>query len=337
MSAIALEDIFVFVFLVVVPSTAVYGTTLAVFYWLLAVWIPFFAFDAWTVWVEEVEQVDDDEEEEEEPPKLQLPCWRVSRSGASKVREMNLLAGFVCGVLAFILRWRVAFWRSEIQGVSGASSGSWEVDNPDVAYNADGFYSDASYPLFQPTVCVYSSASAKWGNDNGGPAAICYPPIPGTGYPDLSAPACPVTETSCLATNRSQDYPNPAKCLAGGMFMGENTTTCASAEWCPGTVLNPDGIYVGRSTCSYCLAYERAQNGWADPATAYCPSVVTGAEVDPATNWWTCGVICPGAATRLTLPGAQSATTSFDGTALWAVVRWARDLARTSRKWNVVA
>lgn len=288
------------------------------FYWSLAVWIPLLFLDLWVLWVDEPE---------EPRPVLQIPCWRISKNSPLQI---NLLVGWALAVLALVLRWRVAFWDDELSGVAGASSGS-TLQNALLAYSADGFFSDASYYLYQATVCTYSSASAVWASDNGQPGAICYPPDPSNpGYPDTSADPC--YEADCLATIYPSDYPNKAKCLLEGMFWGENTTTCGQVGWCPSTVLSPDGNYVGRAVCSYCLAFERAQNGWTDPATAYCPTaILTPGQVDPTTNSWTCAVVCPGAATKLTKQGAQSGVTTFDLALVWCIVRWARGVARASR------
>lgn len=345
-----------FVFAVVVPSAAVWNTAPAVLYWLFfLVWVWVFLFDALAVWTERREElgVDEEEEEDEEVEEeteekkrpqdvVQFPCWHVGRGST---RQLALLVGFPLAVLSFCLRWRVFWWEWQVTGVAGASSGSTVVDDATVLYSAAGFFGRSTewfaaqaaylgvYSYFAATTCVFDSAQARWGDDNGLPAAICYPrSATQPGYPDVNASPCPAAQSaSCLATNASQNYPNPAFCLAGGMFMGLNRTVCGNAALCPGSVLGPEGTIVGRSVCPYCIAYERAHNGWADPNTAYCP-LYPATDPDAANNWWVCAVLCPAASLRLGVGATRSAVASFDITTAWLVQRWLLGLARDTRR-----
>ena len=367
---LALEDVLVFAFAVAIPSAAVWNTAISVLDWLFfLVWLWLFAFDAFAIWREYLdeddeeggnqdllEDDDDDDEDEDEREQdknvlllyrnpesvVQFPCWHYGRGNA---RQLSLLAGFPLGVFAFILRWRVFWWLWQVSSVAGASSGSAIVDNSGVLFSAAGFFGRytewfpvqaanlAVYSYFEATTCTFDSDVARWGDDNGLPPAYCYPPDPTQpGYPDLSAERCETSESAdCLATLRTSDYPNPAYCLEGGMFYGENRTTCGDAVLCPGSVLGPEGTIVGRSVCSYCLAYERAHNGWADPNTAYCP-LYPATDPDAADNWWVCAYLCPPAALRVGVQAAQSAVTSYDVTAAWCLQRYLLGLAKDTRK-----
>ena len=134
-------------------------------------------------------------------------------------------------------------------------------------YNADGALLPPQTAFTADMICVIRDATFAPGN---GLSVLTYPPIPGTTYPDTSAPPCP-TSAPCLATNRSQDYPNPALGIVGGLFFLNQS---ASVGLCPGNRV-ADAQVVGLNVCPACLPCWRRSFGFVDARYAHCTQPTT--------------------------------------------------------------
>ena len=318
------------------------------FYLLLSLWVVRAALDAWTLWQEAGDATalpsEDDEPSEEDEVPLPFPCWVVEPNNAAQCTQCVGFLVLVPLALLFSLNARWVNW--QLTAVTGASSGSTTLDDATVAYSAAGYFgnSGAGVSPWMPTwsrtlleytnygapTCVGDSSVVRWGDDNG-LDVVSYPPDPANpGYPDLSEPACvPSTKPGCLVTLRPSDYPNPAKCVAGGMFYGLNRTTGSAQEWCPGTQLSPDGKYVGRAACPYCLAYAHKHQGFRDANTAYCP--VTAYTAGAEDNTLLCSWSCPLPQVRATPTNTRAVVAAFDYTALWFASTYLASLADATR------
>ena len=227
------------------------------------------------------------------------PWAAGARGGASDPRVQF----HVCGVVVTLLTGTVlcipAAWLA-----AESNRGGWLVPSPcfgsscsqaqyvaDVVYNPWGFYGGAyggAYTDYEPTVCMYDGCA--WADGTGvnitGYAGL----VNDTLCPDVAAPCA---SPQCLATNRTQGYPNLAVGIGGGMFPCFGESVIGRSAPCPGTFVNVDPAtqavtLKGRQTASYCLGWFRARAGYTNPATDAYPSVV-GSE----NNYVWCGTLCP--------------------------------------------
>lgn len=182
----------------------------------------------------------------------------------------------------------------------GASSCSADTSST-ATYNPNGFFKPhgSIYNDYQPTTCMYDDCT--WGPSaqqldaiiasstvSGGALTKGYLPLEAEpGYPDLAS-TCDVSTGACLATNRSQDYPNPAVGIPGGFVsgFGQRVPTSDAAAICPGTrlvrspanvlgALPGGGRILGIAPCSYCYPYFKKHYGALYAAQlapmSYCP------------------------------------------------------------------
>lgn len=168
------------------------------------------------------------------------------------------------------------------------------------AYNPNGWFGSAVLPFQEgrATVCVYRGC--VWGANNnltikGYPSQDT---IGGVGFPNTSAPAC---DNCGLATNRPQDYPNPALGTVGPLLLGLNTSVVPT--FCPGVRVVPGtGATEPRSVCGYCWPYWRKHKGV--PLPPHCPSTFASDQwpnagirtqsVKAEDDWIVCDWMCPG-------------------------------------------
>lgn len=211
----------------------------------------------------------------------------------------------VCGFFATILNLALCVYASWLADQSnqggflvsspcGASSCSRQTDAGGIVFNANGFYF-APHPAFSdydPTVCMFSGCA--WADSNSMNVSGFYGDTAAnqSGCADFSAP-CTSPPSVCLAGNRSQDYPNPAIGIAGGMLSCFGSSRLDDVALCPGShvVVSPTTGQTrvrGRQTCSFCVSYFRKHAGYVDPSTDYCPQ---NSEAEDNDVW--CGALCP--------------------------------------------
>lgn len=183
----------------------------------------------------------------------------------------------------------------------GASSCSADTSSQ-ATYNPNGFFTapDLVYTDYRPTICMYDADACTWGPSPQvqGPVQYIkgYNALPGNpGYPDFTSPCDTTTQSTCLATNRTQDYPHFGLGIPNGFLNGLGTLVpiITSATQCPGTK-EQGGRIVGRAPCSYCYPYFKKHYPAYVAQLApfdYCPSsafAVDGATPRQDNHLW-CG------------------------------------------------
>ena len=206
---------------------------------------------------------------------MPLPCASMKRR-----TPCNLLtrAGLIATIIYIPFVFLYALWFNESnqvlapfrirQSPCGASSCT-SAQFTNGTYNPNGFYgpSGLTFGDFQPTYCVYDTATCRWADSNG-LRIQGYPTLPNSTCVDRSQPACNGCE---LATSDGSDYPNPAIGLANNYVPCEDVSTyyASNTAPCPGNRL-VDGKLVGLAPCAYCYPFWVAHYGYSDPLQAYC-------------------------------------------------------------------
>lgn len=168
------------------------------------------------------------------------------------------------------------------------------------AYNPNGWFGSQQLAFTEgrATVCVYRGCA--WGANNNG-TIKGYPSqdtVGGEGFPNTSASAC---DNCGLATNRPQDYTNPALGCVGPLLLGLNTSVVPT--FCPGIrVVAGTGDTQALSVCGYCGPYLQKHKGV--PLPPHCPSSFAtdqwqnaGIRTHPVLaedDWIVCDLLCPG-------------------------------------------
>jgi hypothetical protein len=159
-------------------------------------------------------------------------------------------------------------------------------ENVQAVVNPNGFFTsyEMPYDAWQAITCIFEDCYFANGTSDG---VLGYPPLDGSSVPNTDAPPCPASEP-CVATFRSQDYPNPGIGLADGYIPGLNESNTNTAI-CQGNVMVA-GVNMGRRPCPYCYAYWKANYGYNPPSLAHC-----GTATDSLNAWAVCakGGYCP--------------------------------------------
>ncbi len=200
------------------------------------------------------------------------------------------------------------------QSPCGSSSCSSESGRIDVTYNPNGWFNQIPRGFFdgphrnyddttwrRPIFCLYKGCD--WASPVlGSPQIRAFNRTNGTiaHYPDFNA-ECNPAHLSCanLASNRSQDYPDPGFGLANGFLSGFRTTQTTPVKMCPGvkpgyTLSGLPGV--GKGICPYCLPYFRAKFGRtfdAGTSTASCPDNWADETSIQARDSFVCAFMCP--------------------------------------------
>lgn len=187
----------------------------------------------------------------------------------------------------------------------GASSCSADTSST-ATYNPNGFFKTQAgqrYTDYMPTTCMYQDCI--WGPGRAQqaiPRTLGYPPLAGApGYPDFAAGPCTSIQTDageCLATNRTQDYPDPGLGIPGGFLSGFGVRVPSAATpgaVCPGVQVLPSGQRQGLAACAYCTPYYKKHYAAYTQELApfkHCPSVFAEDAGTPrADNHVWCGIV----------------------------------------------
>jgi hypothetical protein len=313
-----LSALAVWICLVAVPSIHLFNSENRVLFFNLVLAVPYFALGGraalfWPV----------------ASPRTYAP-WAVRRADP---RSAFHGCGFVCFLLASLFAVFQAWLADEsnrggllVNSPCGASSCSRVLDTSSVVYNALGFFGNWGtgtqvYSDYIPTTCVYSACSWASGNNRTVPGFNPQPNM--TGCFD---PSSPCLGPACYAGNRTQDWPNPAIGLAGGMRSCLGVSVVSRVAPCPGVVvsINADATtsLTGRAPCAYCSPYFRSRLAFVEPGTEYCPASVPNQPAAIDNSIW-CGAICPQPSEIRTPAAMLKQSVYANCVAVWYILAWA--------------